>query len=241
MASPSKNDTGSVGADDSYPLVRRLLHAPLLGLVVGSGNAEAEEMAAVRKIFQEALAEEGLDGDAVELSLWPVGRSAAAYDVLLYVGSGAVALAAGIKQTDDAVAVLRKWWRALTRARTRLESRLLTAEALKLACIDDLADWFGPHLGLELDRIVVGAGTAQYQDGTWLLPGPLYIAIPSRSDHCTHLYVVGVDGTILHRSRLPYFPDDLEKFRLGPLSDAAASSEARAISAEPEDWDTRGE
>ncbi len=229
------------GVDDSYRLVRRTLHAPYLGLGIGSGNAEPDEVASLRAAFQQALAAEGLSADDVKATVWPVGRSAAAFDILLYVGGGLFAIAAGIKQTDDAVAVLRKWWRAIKQTRDKLGGGLLTVEALKLACIDDLAERYGQRAAPELDRIVVGAGAAQYQDGTWWPTSPVYVTIPDRGNDCTHVYVVGLDGEIVHHAVLPYFrTDESEPFRLGPVSDAGAAGELQAMPRPDQDWDADG-
>lgn len=226
------------GGDDSYLLTRRRLHAPFLGFGVFSGNAQPEEVAHLQAALQEGLTAEGLTAEGVNATVWTVGRSAAAHEILLYVGGGIVAIAAGVKQSDEAIAVLRKWWRAIRRARDRLGGGSLTLEALKLACIDNLAARHGERAAPELDRIVAGAGAAQYQDGRWLPTDPAYVAIPDPGNDCTHLYVVRFNGEILHHATLPYFgADELERFRLGPLSDVGAASESQAMLHPDQDWD----
>ena len=70
------------GVDDSYPLVRRTLHASYLGLGVGSGDATPDEVASLRAAFQQALAAEGLTADDIRATVWSVGRSAAVFDSL---------------------------------------------------------------------------------------------------------------------------------------------------------------
>ena len=220
--------------DDSYALARRVLHAPDVGLVVDGSNAVPLAVTAL----QEALAGEDMVGDGVEASAWYVGRSAQAISILLVSAGSVITIAAGIKTVDEAVDVLRKWWRAIKRARDKVDAQCLTMEALKLACIDNMAEHYGRSVAPDLDRIVAAASAAQYGDGTWRPTGPAYIAIPDRKNDRTYLYVVGLDGTVIHHAVLPFFqPDDLEQFRRGPLSDAASADEQHGSGGLEEDWD----
>lgn len=223
--------------DESYPLARRVIHAPYVGLTVGSGEAEPAEVAAAQAAFETSLVEEGISVESIRATVWNAGRSASACELLLYVGGGICAIAAGIKQIDDAIPVLRKWWRAIKKTRDKLRARQLTAEALKLACIDDLASRYNQQTAPELDRIIVGAGAAQYGDGTWSLTSPVYIVIPDKEHDRTHLFVVRTDGEVLHHSELPYFHHDLDEFRLGPISSAGAATELQAVPEGERDWD----
>jgi hypothetical protein len=84
--------------DDSYPLARRVLHAPYIGLTIGSGEADPAEVASARAAFESSLAEEGLSSGSVRATTWNSGRSAGAFQILLYVGGGIFAIVNGIKQ-----------------------------------------------------------------------------------------------------------------------------------------------
>jgi hypothetical protein len=226
MTDEWREKEAQTGPDESYALARRLLYAPYFGFVVGRGDLSPAELASLRDDFAETLTTEGVAVTDTDATSWDIGRSAAAYEVFLYVSGGIASVAVAIKQADDAVAVLRKWWRALSRARRKLGGGQLTVESLKLACLVDIAERQQGHASPELDRIVAAAGAAQYGDGTWHLADPVYVAIPDRLADSTYLYVISLDGTILHRSVLPYFAgSDLEKFRLSIVSSAGAARE----------------
>lgn len=217
---------GRTGPDESYALARRLLYAPCFGFVVGRDDLGPDELASLRDDFARMLTAEGVAAKDTHATPWDIGRSAAVYEVFLYVSGGIASVAVAIKQVDDAVDVLRKWWRALCRARRKLGGGQLTVESLKLVCLVDIAEGQKGHAFPELDRIVAAAGAAQYGDGTWRLADPVYVAIPDRLADTTHLYVISLDGTILHRSNLPYFAgSDLEEFRLGIVSSVGSARE----------------
>jgi hypothetical protein len=216
----------TMGSDESYPLARRMLFAPCLGFTVGRGDLAPTELVKLRDEFAETLEAEGVSAKNTDATSWDIGRSAAAYEVFLYVSGGIASVAVAIRQADDAVAVLRKWWRALSHARKKLGGGQYTVESLKLACLVDMVERQKKQASPELDRIVAAAGAAQYGDGTWYLADPVYVVIPDRTADLTYLYVISLDGTILHRTVLPYFAGSgLEEFRLGMVSNAGAARE----------------
>lgn len=225
-----------VGGDESYPLVRRKLQAPYIGFSVGSGDADAGEVRHIRQTLVDALKDEGLETPGVRMTSWDVGRSASAAEILAYV----VVVASGIKQIDDAIPVLRKWWRALRAVQAKLGRVSFTSEALKLACIDDLVERHGPENVPRYDLMTTMASVGQFGDGTWRRLGPTYVVVPDPKNRRTHLYVVRSDGEILHRADLPAFVDDEElKFLMGPATTAGAEQEAEELVPTKRDWDRK--
>ena len=223
--------------DDSYPLSRELVHRPCIGWTL-RGAADPETVERTRAVFLEELSTEGLPQPSIRVTQWNVGRSAQGSELLLYVAGGIFALAAGVKQIDEAIAVLRKWWRAVKRAHTRLGGRRLTTEALKLACIDDVAEVHGGNAAPDIDSILATPGAAQYADGTWLPTSPVYIVLPDRTNLRTYLLVVRGDGEILYRAVIQYFHDDRpEEYRLGPVLNVASVEEFEPDSSSELDLD----
>lgn len=214
--------------DDSYPLSRELVHSPCIGWAMrGAANRATVEQATA--VLLEELRAEGLPETDIRVTEWKVGRSAQGAELLIYVVGGVVAAAAGIKQIDEAIPVLRKWWRAISRAHKRLNGRRLTIEALKLACVDDVAEVYGTTAAPDVGSILTTAGAAQYADGTWSPTNPVYVILPDQRNRRTYLRVIRGDGEILYRAVTPYLhDDDWERFRLGPVVSAGAVDEADA-------------
>jgi hypothetical protein len=230
-----------VDYDDSYPLVRRLLHAPYVGLAVAGADGQDPDGNRIVDELRHGLLELGIEPPSIHTTSCTIGRSADAGELLAYVVGGALAIVAAIKNVDDAVTVVRKWWRALKRWRTELGSGHFTTEALKLACVDDLIERYGLKQLPRCDLMIATSAVGQFFDGTWRAIGPTYVVIPDPENERTHLYVAGADGEILHYALLPAFfgADDL-RFLRGPATSAGASLEGSVVVPEEQHWDRDG-
>jgi hypothetical protein len=227
-----------VDYDDSYPLARRLLHAPYVGLVVAGPDGQEPHKEWVVEELRCSLLALGIEPPSVHATDCTIGRSADAGEVLVYVVGGALGIATAVKNVDDALPVVRKWWRALKRWRAELGSGHFTTEALKLACIDDLIGRYGLEQLPRCDLMIATTAVGQFFDGTWRTLGPTYVVIPDPEAERTHLYVAGPDGDILHYALLPAFirADDL-RFLRGPATSAGAALEGSVVIPGEQHWD----
>ena len=226
-----------IGHDESYDATRSANHAPYVGIRAVTGVGDDEGESSYRETVATALKGEGLEAE-LYYAEWDVGRGASAVEIMVYSVTGVFALAKGVKALDEAIPIIRKWWRALRKARERLGDGQFTREALKLACVDDLVDRFGTENLPRYDLMSAATTSGQFFDGQWGNVGPHYFLIPDPARNITHLYVVKESGEILHRGELPCFLDDESTdMLLGPVCETSAVSEEAALVPRLQNWD----